>query len=313
MTASGIGLRSPFLEAGAGRSAPGAGVAARRVLPSTLRTGKGGAGGETVAGPAGQAPAALKPPADTPIAVRDMTLRRHPPSHPHPHSALGGDAARPRRPRPRQVVQRRAQDPLGVLVHHVGDRPGSGGSRAAGRLRRRVQARARHHERAPRALHRPRLRPLRRRRSRRSRSRTCPKGYRYYTVIQLAVHYGYMAPDAAGNFRPTEPVAASTAETVDDPLAQGALLLLQLVAAEHARAQPLAAQHRLDDRRSVLPALDHRLAAARAALQPLDGRRRARGHPDGAHRPRRGRLHVLPRLPGGRRVAAVRASPTTRA
>jgi cell wall-associated NlpC family hydrolase len=41
-----------------------------------------------------------------------------------------------------------------------------------------------------------------------------PKGYRYYTVIQLAVHYGYMAPDAAGNFRPTEQVAASTAETV---------------------------------------------------------------------------------------------------
>jgi hypothetical protein len=41
-----------------------------------------------------------------------------------------------------------------------------------------------------------------------------PKGYRYYTVIQLAVHYGYMSPNAAGNFRPTEPVAASTAETV---------------------------------------------------------------------------------------------------
>ncbi|HEY5169179.1 MAG TPA: NlpC/P60 family protein [Thermoleophilia bacterium] len=41
-----------------------------------------------------------------------------------------------------------------------------------------------------------------------------PKGYRYYTFIQLAVHYGYMGPDAAGNFRPTEPVAASTAETV---------------------------------------------------------------------------------------------------
>jgi cell wall-associated NlpC family hydrolase len=41
-----------------------------------------------------------------------------------------------------------------------------------------------------------------------------PKGYRYYAFIQLAVHYGYMGPDAAGNFRPTEPVAASTAETV---------------------------------------------------------------------------------------------------
>ncbi len=41
-----------------------------------------------------------------------------------------------------------------------------------------------------------------------------PEGYRYYTFIQLAVHYGYMSPDAAGNFRPTEPVAAATAETV---------------------------------------------------------------------------------------------------
>ena len=38
--------------------------------------GKGGAGAESVAGPARQAPAALKPPADTPIAVRDMSPRR---------------------------------------------------------------------------------------------------------------------------------------------------------------------------------------------------------------------------------------------
>ena len=41
-----------------------------------------------------------------------------------------------------------------------------------------------------------------------------PKGYRYYTVIQMAVHQGYMAVDEAGNFRPTEKVAAATAETV---------------------------------------------------------------------------------------------------
>ena len=41
-----------------------------------------------------------------------------------------------------------------------------------------------------------------------------PKGYRYYTVIQLAVHYGYMAPDASGNFRPTQTVTAAAAETV---------------------------------------------------------------------------------------------------
>jgi cell wall-associated NlpC family hydrolase len=40
-----------------------------------------------------------------------------------------------------------------------------------------------------------------------------PKGYRYYTVIQLAVHEGYMAVDKDGNFRPTEKVSAAAAET----------------------------------------------------------------------------------------------------
>jgi cell wall-associated NlpC family hydrolase len=41
-----------------------------------------------------------------------------------------------------------------------------------------------------------------------------PKGYRYYSVIQLAVHYGYMALGKAGDFRPTEPVKDAAAETV---------------------------------------------------------------------------------------------------
>jgi cell wall-associated NlpC family hydrolase len=41
-----------------------------------------------------------------------------------------------------------------------------------------------------------------------------PKGYRYYTVIQMAVHEGYMAVDKAGDFRPAEKVAAATAETI---------------------------------------------------------------------------------------------------
>ena len=41
-----------------------------------------------------------------------------------------------------------------------------------------------------------------------------PRGHRYYTVIQMAVHQGYMALDKSGNFRPTEKVAAATAETV---------------------------------------------------------------------------------------------------
>jgi hypothetical protein len=41
-----------------------------------------------------------------------------------------------------------------------------------------------------------------------------PEGYRYYSVIQMAVHEGYMGLDRDGNFRPTEPVAAAAAETV---------------------------------------------------------------------------------------------------
>jgi cell wall-associated NlpC family hydrolase len=41
-----------------------------------------------------------------------------------------------------------------------------------------------------------------------------PAGYRYYSVIQMAVHEGYMGLDKNGDFRPTEPVAAAAAETV---------------------------------------------------------------------------------------------------
>jgi len=41
-----------------------------------------------------------------------------------------------------------------------------------------------------------------------------PKGYRYYTVIQMAVHEGYMNLDKDGDFKPTAEVTAATAETV---------------------------------------------------------------------------------------------------
>jgi cell wall-associated NlpC family hydrolase len=40
-----------------------------------------------------------------------------------------------------------------------------------------------------------------------------PKGYRYYSVIQLAVHEGYLGVDKDGNFRPTEKVTDAGAET----------------------------------------------------------------------------------------------------
>jgi hypothetical protein len=41
-----------------------------------------------------------------------------------------------------------------------------------------------------------------------------PEGYRYYSVIQMAVHEGYMGVGKDGSFRPTEPVTAAGAETV---------------------------------------------------------------------------------------------------
>jgi hypothetical protein len=41
-----------------------------------------------------------------------------------------------------------------------------------------------------------------------------PTGYRYSSVIQMAVHLGYMGLDKDGNFRPTEKVRAAAAETV---------------------------------------------------------------------------------------------------
>ena len=38
-------------------------------------------------------------------------------------------------------------------------------------------------------------------------------GYRYYSVIEMAVKYGYMALDKDGNFLPKDPVTAAKAET----------------------------------------------------------------------------------------------------
>ena len=49
-----------------------------------------------------------------------------------------------------------------------------------------------------------------------------PKGYRYYTVIQLAVHEGYMGLDKDGNFRPTETGRRGGRRDGHGPLAQGA-------------------------------------------------------------------------------------------
>jgi hypothetical protein len=166
-----------------------------------------------VAGPAGQAPAALKPPADTPIAVRDMTRRRIL-LHIVTLTALSAATLLA------LTVPALAKSYSDVPKTHwaysyitsVTDRTAAGHAllddygaafkpeRAITRelLARSIVIASGHYGAAitPVAI------------------KDVPKGYRYYTFIQLAVHYGYMGPDAAGNFRPTEPVAAATAETV---------------------------------------------------------------------------------------------------
>ena len=95
-----------------------------------------------------------------------------------------------------------------------------------------------------------------------------PKGYRYYTVIQMAVHQGYMAVDKAGNFRPTEKVTAAGAEPVMIRWLKERYSSYRLVAAEHARPQPLEAQRRLDHRGPFVPPGGRRVAPARAPVQP---------------------------------------------
>ena len=71
-----------------------------------------------------------------------------------------------------------------------------------------------------------------------------PKGYRYYTVIQMAVHQGYMAVDKAGELPAHGEGRRGDGRDRHDPLAQGEVLLLRLVAADHARPRPLEAQRR---------------------------------------------------------------------
>ena len=139
---------------------------------------------------------------------------------------------------PRQVLQRRAQEPLGVLVHLVGDPAGGGRARAAGRLRHRVQARARHHARAPGALHRPRLRPLRHPTSRRSRSRTSPRAtattrsssWRCTTATWRRTRPGTSARRSRWRHRPPR---RSMVRWLKERYSSS-----RLVAAQRARAQP---------------------------------------------------------------------------
>ena len=138
------------------------GAAVRRVLPSATSTGERRARRRN----RGQAREAGSGCAQAAGLDADSSTRHeltpHPPPHPHAHGALGGDPARPRRPGLGQVVHRRAEEPLGLRLHLVGDQPHRGRPSAAGRLQDPVPAGARDHAGASRALRRPRLGPLRR-------------------------------------------------------------------------------------------------------------------------------------------------------
>ena len=112
-----------------------------------------------------------------------------------------------------QDLRRRAQGSLGLQLHRVGDRPHRGGAPAARRLRRRASSprRPSRRELLARSIvlasghYGDNIKPVE--------IKDVPVGYRYYSVIQMAVHQGYMGLDKDGNFRPTEPVADATAET----------------------------------------------------------------------------------------------------
>ncbi len=184
------------------------------MLPSyDQHRGKGEPGDEVVAGPARQAPAALKPPAVTPIAVRHMdSLRilRHiltlaaltaatllvlavpapaksytdvPQSH-WAYAAISSVTDR-------TVAGHRLLDDYTTLF-----RPERAITREL--LARSVVLASGHYGES--------ITPLA--------IADVPKGYRYYSVVQMAVHLGYMGVDKAGNFRPTEKVTAAGAETV---------------------------------------------------------------------------------------------------
>ncbi len=166
-----------------------------------------------MAGPAGQAPAALKPVADTPIAERDMTLRRT-----LLHSiiltllsvAMPAAFAVPAIAKSYTDVSKRHW--AYPYISSVTDRAAAGHALLDDFGARFRPERAITRELLARSIvlasghYGTKVTPVE--------IKDVPKGYRYYTVIQLAVHYGYMAPDASGNFRPTNKVAAAAAETV---------------------------------------------------------------------------------------------------
>jgi cell wall-associated NlpC family hydrolase len=166
-----------------------------------------------VAGPAGQAPVALKPPADTPIAVRDMTLRRillHSIILTVLSTAVLAASAVPAIAKSYTDVSKRHW--AYSYISSVTKRSAAGHALLDDFGARFRPERAITRELLARSIvlasghYGTKVTPVA--------IKDVPKGYRYYTVIQLAVHYGYMAPDASGNFRPTKPVTAAAAETV---------------------------------------------------------------------------------------------------
>ena len=162
-----------------------------------------------------------------------------------------------------------------------------------------------HHPRAAGALAGARLRQLRRERQAVA-IKDVTEADRYYDVIQVALHHGYMKLDKDGDFSPQDPVPAYQAEVAIVRWLKETLRLVGLDPAHESQAVALAAQRRLEDRarRRYLPYI---VASRQLQLRynhPVR-RRRARGLAGAAHRSRRGRLHVLARLRGRRRVDAL--------
>ena len=183
------------------------------MLPSTLRVRNGATGGESVGGAVITAPVTLKAPADTPIRIRDMNLRSR-----SPHillilvlaaAALAVCSVPAARAKTYSDVAKSYW--AATYITSVTDRAAAGHRLLDdyGASFKPEQAITR--ELLARSLvlasghYGEKITPVA--------IKDVAPGYRYYSVIELAVKHGYMTLDKDGDFLPTQPVSAAKAET----------------------------------------------------------------------------------------------------
>lgn len=164
-----------------------------------------------MAGPAGAVPATLKAPAHTPIAVRDMSPRRiflHLITLVALSAATAAVLAAPAFAKSYSDVPRShwASSYISSVTNHS-----ARGHRLLddfGAAFKPERAITREHLARSLVLasghYREKITPVE--------IKDVPKGHRYYTVIQMAVHLGYLSLDRKGNFQPKRKVAAAKAE-----------------------------------------------------------------------------------------------------